>query len=154
DPDQESLARLRAALPEAHLHTGDIEHFDGEPASYDHVLCLRALNHVTDVDGALSRMAALLKPAGSLLIVECTPFAMLREAAQVAAADRAPRAGHQHFRNLSSDDLLPFLRRHGLRIVEHHRASRETSNQWILALAPEQSRRVRTIREAERITRG
>src|SRR5205814_8974942 len=101
DPDAESLARLRAALPEARLHTGDIEHFDGEPASYDHVLCLRALNHVRDVDTALSRMAMLLTPAGSLLLVECTPFAMLREAAQVAAADRAPRAGHQHFRNMA-----------------------------------------------------
>jgi ubiquinone/menaquinone biosynthesis C-methylase UbiE len=134
DPDEESLARLRAALPEARLHTGDIEHFDGEPASYDHVLCLRALNHVFDVDTALARMARLLEPGGSLLLVEMTPFAMLRRSEQVAAADRAPRAGHQHFRNLSSDDVLPFVGRHGLRVVEHRRASRETSNQWILAL--------------------
>src|SRR5213075_1473357 len=52
DPDEESLARLRAALPEARLHVGDIEHFDGEPDSYDHVLCLRALNHVLDLDEA------------------------------------------------------------------------------------------------------
>ncbi|TMA35210.1 MAG: methyltransferase domain-containing protein [Deltaproteobacteria bacterium] len=135
DPDEESLARLRAVLPEARLHAGDIERFEGEPASYDHVLCLRALNHVADVDEALSRMAMLLKPTGWLLLVECTPFAMLREAEQVVAADRAPRAGHQHFRNMASDDLLPFVRCHGLRVVEHHRASRETSNQWILLLA-------------------
>jgi 2-polyprenyl-3-methyl-5-hydroxy-6-metoxy-1,4-benzoquinol methylase len=137
DPDTESLARLRAAIPDARLHTGDIEHFDGEPASYDHILCLRALNHVIDVDEALSRMARLLAPEGSLLLVECTPFAMLRTGEQVAAADRAPRAGHQHFRNMASDDVLPFLRRHRLRVVEHQRASRETSNQWILLLARE-----------------
>jgi MoaA/NifB/PqqE/SkfB family radical SAM enzyme/2-polyprenyl-3-methyl-5-hydroxy-6-metoxy-1,4-benzoquinol methylase len=142
DPDEESLSRLRAALPEASLHAGDIEHFDGEPASYDHILCLRALNHVTDVDAALSRMVRLLTPDGSLLLVECTPFAMLREAAQVTAADRAPKAGHQHFRNLSSDDLLQFIRRHGLRIVEHHRASLETTNQWILALSRDRPRPV------------
>jgi 2-polyprenyl-3-methyl-5-hydroxy-6-metoxy-1,4-benzoquinol methylase len=135
DPDEESLARLRAALPEARLHTGDIEHFDGDVGSYDHILCLRALNHVFDVDTALSRMARLLEPGGSLLLVEMTPFAMLRRSEQVAAADRAPRAGHQHFRNLSSDDVLPFVRRHGLRIVEHRRASRETSNQWTLCLS-------------------
>ena len=85
----------------------------------------------------LSRMARLLGPAGSLLLVECTPFAMLRDAEQVAAADRAPRAGHQHFRNMASDDVLPFVGRHRLRVVEHQRASRETSNQWILLLAPE-----------------
>ena len=116
---------------------GDIEHFDGEPASYDHVLCLRALNHVLDLDEALSRMSRLLKPGGSLLLVEMTPFAMLRRAEQVAAADRAPRAGHQHFRNLASEDVLPFVGRHGLRVVEHHPATRETSNQWILLLAIE-----------------
>lgn len=135
DPDEESLTRLRSALPEARLHTGDIEHFVGDPASYDHVLCLRALNHVFDVDEALSRMARLLKPGGSLLLVEMTPFAMLRRAEQVAAADRAPRAGHQHFRNVASDDVLPFVGRHRLRVVEHHPASPETSNQWILLLA-------------------
>jgi hypothetical protein len=82
-------------------------------------------------------MATLLKPAGSLLLVEMTPFAMLREAPQVAAADRAQRAGHQHFRNLASDEVLPFVRRHRLSVVEHRRASRETSNEWILLLARE-----------------
>ena len=137
DPDEESLARLGAALPEARLHVGDIERFAGEPESYDHVLCLRALNHVLDLDEALSRMSRLLKPGGSLLLVEMTPFAMLRRAEQVAAADRAPRAGHQHFRNLASEDVLPFVRSHGLRVVEHHPATRETSNQWIILLARE-----------------
>jgi 2-polyprenyl-3-methyl-5-hydroxy-6-metoxy-1,4-benzoquinol methylase len=135
DPDEESLARLRTALPEATLHVGDIEHFDDEPARYDHVLCLRAVNHVLDLDEALYRMSRLLTPSGSLLLVEMTPFAMLRRAEQVEAADRAPRAGHQHFRNVASEDVLPFIRRHGLRVVEHHPASRETSNQWILLLA-------------------
>jgi MoaA/NifB/PqqE/SkfB family radical SAM enzyme/SAM-dependent methyltransferase len=137
DPDEESLARLRAALPEARLHVGDIERFDGEPASYDHILCVRALNHVLDLDAALSRMSRLLAPDGSILLVEMTPFAMLRDTEQVAAADRAPRAGHQHFRNLTSEDVLPFVRRHGLRVVQHHPANRETSNQWILLLARE-----------------
>jgi hypothetical protein len=62
---------------------------------------------------------------------------MLREAKQVAAADRAPRAGHQHLRNMASDEVLPFLRRHRLRVVEHHPATPETTNQWILLLARE-----------------
>lgn len=138
DPDEASLARLRTAIPEARLYVGDIEHYDDEPARYDHVLCLRALNHVLDLDEALSRMARFTKPGGSLLLVEMTPFAMLRRAEQVAAADRAPRAGHQHFRNLASEDVLPLLRRHGLRVIEHHPASHATSNQWILLLARDQ----------------
>ncbi len=135
DPDEDGLARLRTALPDARLLLGDIEHFEGEPASYDHMMCLRALNHVFDLDEALSRMARLLKPGGSILLVEMTPFAMLRRTEQVAAADRAPRAGHQHFRNLASGDVLPLVARHGLRVLEHHPADRASSNQWILLLA-------------------
>ncbi len=137
DPDEESLARLRAAIPEARLQPGDIEHFEDDPASYDHVLCLRALNHVADLDEAMARMARLLKPGGSLLLVEMTPFAMLREPAQVAAADRAPRAGHQHFRNVASDEVLPYARRHGLRVAEHRPACRDATNQWLLLLVRE-----------------
>ena len=139
DPDAESLDRFRAAIPEARLELGDIEHFATEPASYDHVLCLRALNHVFDLDEALSRMSRALKPGGLLLLLEMTPFAMLRRAEQIAAADRAPRAGHQHFRNVASEDVLPLVARHGLRVVEHRPVGRDTSNQWILLLAREPS---------------
>jgi hypothetical protein len=95
---------------------------------------LRSLNHVADLDEALARMASYLKPGGMLLIVETTPFAMLRTAEQVAAADRAPRAGHQHFRNVASEEVLPYARRRGLNVVEHHPASFATSNEWILLL--------------------
>jgi hypothetical protein len=134
DPDERSLAAVRAAFPEARLHAGQIEDFDGEPASFDHILCLRALNHVADVDEALARMAVLLAPAGSLLLVECTPFALLRCTEQVAAADRTPRAGQQHLRNMASGDVLPFARRRSLRVVEHRPASLGTSNEWIMLL--------------------
>ena len=128
DPDEVSLAPLRAALPQGRFYVGGIEDFRGEPASYDHILCLRSLNHVVDVDEALARMAGLLRPGGSLLLVECTPFAMLRRPEQVAAADQAPRAGQQHFRNLASDDVIPFARRRALHVLEHHPATLQTTN--------------------------
>jgi SAM-dependent methyltransferase len=134
DPDEPSLAILRDALPEGRFHVTGIEAFHGQPASYDHILCLRSLNHVFDVDEALARMRGLLKPGGRLLIVETAPFAMLRRPEQVAAADQAPRAGHQHFRNVTSEDVLPFVRRRALRIVEHQAASLQTTNEWILLL--------------------
>lgn len=134
DPDELSIARLREALPQGRFLVGGIEDFRGESASYDHILCLRSLNHVFDVDEALARMAELLKPGGQLLIVECTPFAMLRRPEQVAAADSAPRAGHQHFRNVASDEVVPFARRRALQVIEHHPASLPTTNEWILLL--------------------
>jgi len=132
DPDESSLAQLRRAFPEGRFALGGIEDFHGEPASYDHVLCLRSLNHVFDVDEALARMAEVLVPGGSLLIVECTPFAMLRRPEQVAAADRLPRAGHQHFRNVASEEILPLVRRRALRVLHHDPASLQTTNEWIL----------------------
>ncbi len=134
DPDEASLASLRAVLPEGRYQIGGIEDFRGEPASYDHILCLRSLNHVFDVDEALARMGELLRPGGRLLIVETTPFAMLRTPEQVVAADRAPRAGHQHFRNVFGEDVVPLARRHALRVLEHHAAGLRTTNEWILLL--------------------
>ncbi len=134
DPDEHSLASVRAVLPEGRYYAGGIEDFNGVPSSYDEILCLRSLNHVTDLDEALARMAELLKPGGRLLLVECTPFAMLRHPQQVAAADRAPRAGHQHFRNVCSEEVIPLARRRALRVVQHHPASLQTTNEWILLL--------------------
>jgi 2-polyprenyl-3-methyl-5-hydroxy-6-metoxy-1,4-benzoquinol methylase len=134
DPDELSLTRLRAALPEGRFYLGGVEDFQDEPASYDHILCLRSLNHVTDVDEAVACMAGLLKPDGELLVVECTAFAMLRRREQVAAADRAPRAGHQHFRNVSSEEVLPYARRRALHVLQHHPATLQTTNEWILLL--------------------
>jgi SAM-dependent methyltransferase len=134
DPDEPSLAEWRALLPEGRFFQGGIEDFVGLPASYDRILCLRSLNHVFDLDEAVARMASLLKPRGQLLIVETTPFAMLRRSEQVAAADRAPRAGHQHFRNVTSEDVLPYARRRDLKVLHHRPAGLETTNEWILLL--------------------
>ena len=47
---------------------------------------------------------------------------------------RASRAGHQHFRNVTSQEVLPFARRRALQVVEHHPASFDTTNEWILLL--------------------
>jgi SAM-dependent methyltransferase len=134
DPDELSLQRVRAALPEGRYSLGDIESFRVRAASYDHILCLRALNHVFDLDEALGRMAEMLKPGGQLLLVETTPFALLRNREQVAAADLAPRAGHQHFRNVASEAVVPLARRRGLRVRHHHPIGRAATNQWILLL--------------------
>lgn len=137
DPDEHSMGRLRFALPKARFYVGGIEAFRDEPESYDNILCLRSLNHVINVDEALARMSGLLKPGGRLLLVETTPFALLRRSEQVAAADRAPRAGHQHLRNFASEEVLPFARRRGLRVLHHHPAGRESTNEWILLLGRE-----------------
>jgi len=134
DPDEPSLDEWRAILPEGRFIRGGIEEYRGAPASYDRLLCLRSLNHVIDLDEAIARMAYVLKPGGQLLIVETTPFAMLRQAEQVAAADRARRAGHQHFRNVTSEDVLAYVHRRSLKVLHHHPVGLSTTNEWILLL--------------------
>ena len=134
DPDQPSLDDWRQALPAGRFILGGIEDFVGAPASYDHILCLRSLNHVMDLDESIARMSTMLKPGGQLLIVETTPFAMLRHPQQAAAADTIPNAGHQHFRNVTSEDVLPYVRRRRLRVLHHHPVGLATTNEWILLL--------------------
>lgn len=139
DPDLPGLQILREAIPGGRFLVGGIEELDFAAESFDRVLCLRSLNHVFDVDEAMARMAECLRPGGELLIVETTPFAMLRSREQVEAADRAPRAGHQHLRNLFGEQVLPYARRRRLEVLHHSPASLETSNEWILLLRkPEQ----------------
>jgi 2-polyprenyl-3-methyl-5-hydroxy-6-metoxy-1,4-benzoquinol methylase len=134
DPDERALGELRRAIPLGHYHLGDIEQFEHRAGYFDHVLCLRALHHVTDLREALARMVALTRPLGTLLVAECVPFALLRDAAQVEFADRQPRAGHQHLRNWDSWEVLPFLRLHSLRTIYHRPVSAQTNNQWLLHL--------------------
>lgn len=137
DPDPGAIAALEKAIPGGRYHVGPIESFDAEPESFDHVLCLRSFDHLADPGDAFARMAMLLRPGGTLLVVECTPFALLREAQQVAWADRQPRAGHQHLRNWESGDVLPLARLHSLRVDHHRPVSLDTNNQWFLRLVRE-----------------
>ncbi|MBI5477778.1 MAG: methyltransferase domain-containing protein [Deltaproteobacteria bacterium] len=137
DPDEAAVSELRRAIPQGRYHVGEIERFEHAAGYFDHVLCLRALNHVTDVREALSRMVALTRPLGTLLIAECVPFALLRNSGQVDFADRQPRAGHQHLRNWDSWEVAPFLRLHSLRTIYHRPVSALTNNQWVLHLLRE-----------------
>ena len=46
-----------------------IEEFSG-PGPFDHVVAILSLHHVGDIDGALDKMAALLRTGGTLIVVE------------------------------------------------------------------------------------
>ncbi|HEY3359898.1 MAG TPA: methyltransferase domain-containing protein, partial [Polyangia bacterium] len=137
DPDAPSIEALRRAVPEGHYTVGPIETYHHRPRYFDHILALRSLNHLVDVGEAFARMVELLRPMGTLLIAECTPFALLRESRQVDYADRQPRAGHQHLRNWDSWDTLPLLRLLPLRTLYHRPITAQTNNQWVLHLLRE-----------------
>jgi SAM-dependent methyltransferase len=134
DPDTVALGELARHIPGGRYTLGGIETYQHRPGYFDHLLCLRSLNHITDLRVAFERMVGLLRPQGTLLIAECTPFALLREARQVAFADRQPRAGHQHLRNWDSWEVLGQLRLHPLRTMYHRPVTAGSNNQWLLHL--------------------
>jgi 2-polyprenyl-3-methyl-5-hydroxy-6-metoxy-1,4-benzoquinol methylase len=139
DPDERAIGRLREAIPDGHYEVGTIETYAKAPGYFDHILCLRSLNHFTDVVEAFGRMASLLRPMGTLFMVECTTFALLRERRQVEFADGHSEAGHQHFRNWESWEALPYLRLFPFRTLYHRPVSSRTNNQWVLHLLREPS---------------
>jgi SAM-dependent methyltransferase len=57
-PDEPPLQRVR------------LEEYGGEPASFDAVVASLALHHVPDLDGAVAKIARLLRPDGRIVVAE------------------------------------------------------------------------------------
>lgn len=72
DPDGPSLerARERHEAPGVSLVQGDLLDAPFAPASFDGVACLMVLHHV-DEEAGLRRMADLLRPGGTLVVLGC-----------------------------------------------------------------------------------
>lgn len=62
--------RCRRLGVDADLRLGDAMALPAEDASYDTVVCTLALCSVPDVPGALAEMARVLRPGGSLLLLD------------------------------------------------------------------------------------
>ncbi len=67
----EAEARLRAAgLPLPLFRQGDLRALPFPNASFDHVFVCFVLEHLSDVDAVLSELQRVLRPGGSLTVVE------------------------------------------------------------------------------------
>jgi MoaA/NifB/PqqE/SkfB family radical SAM enzyme/SAM-dependent methyltransferase len=138
DPDPGAIARLRAAWPNANLRCSDGEQLELDAdQSFDHVLILRAWNHLREPERVLERLLPRLRPGGTLTIVDNVAFGLARTREQTERAERS-RAGLEHYRNDTSADALrllaPLASRFGLRPLEHRSVAPSTSNQWLLRL--------------------
>lgn len=139
DPDPEAIARLRARWPAASLLCSDGEQLELDPDQrFDHLLILRAWNHLREPDRVLDRLLSRVRPGGSLIVVDNVAFGLARTRDQASRAERS-RAGLEHYRNDGSLDALrilgPFVDRFGLTELEHRAVGPTTSNQWLLRLA-------------------
>jgi len=86
---------LAARWPWANVRVGEAESLEG---TFDHVLLLRSWNHLRDPKRALERIVAVLRPGGTLTVVDNVAFGLVRSRAQAERAESGP-AVHEHFRN-------------------------------------------------------
>lgn len=137
DPDPRCIDALRARWPWATLAVSDAESLTGERA-FDHALVLRSWNHLRDPDGAAAALGRLLRPGGSLLVVDNVAFALVRSRRHARAAEAGPGV-FEHFRNDGPDEALARVRRAapGLTLAARGDIAPGTSNQWLLRFVRE-----------------
>jgi len=116
----------------------DLQERLGAPEElFDHVLLLRSYNHLTDLFVAFSNLVALLRPGGTMVVVDNTAFGLVRSRKKikdVRGCELEGEAPFEHYRNHRSEDALAVLLPFGLEVVQHHPVRSDTANQWILVL--------------------
>ena len=137
DPNAEALAAIGRLAPKAELVCAEAEALLGAGAlggrRFDHALILRAWNHLRDPAAVLAALAQLLRPGGTLMIVDNVAFGLARTAAQTRRA-QASSAAFEHYRNDDARAAAELVARAdlGLAPVQRHDVSAATSNQWML----------------------
>lgn len=133
DPDAARLEVLRARWPWAHLRVGRAEAIVDEfdPDCFDHVIVLRSWNHLRDPARALAGIVRVLRPGGTLTVVDNVAFGLVRTRTQAERAEGGP-AVFEHYRNDGASDAERWIAPLGLETLERRDVSPETSNQWLL----------------------
>lgn len=130
DPDADALSAVAARLPPVELHAGTLADVDPE-RTFDHVLVLRSWNHLPDPEGFADRVASMLRPGGSLVVVDNVAFALVRTSAQTRRA-QGSAARWEHCRNDDDRQAHRILKRSGLTLERRLPIRAEGSNQWML----------------------
>lgn len=131
----DAVVELRRRWPWAELHQCPIERLELAPERrFDHVLILRAWNHLADPAAVLAELLPRVRAGGSLTIVDNVAFGLARTREHARRAEGS-RARLEHYRNDELSDaercvagladrfvLAPLLRRG---------VGPSTSNQWL-----------------------
>lgn len=131
DPDAGRIAGLRARWPWADLRVASAE--DPTDLRADHALVLRSWNHLRNPVRATETFAEMLRPGGSLMVVDNVAFGLVRGRREALAAERGP-AVFEHFRNDGAAEAHAVIARAApsLALIERRDVTPATSNQWLL----------------------
>lgn len=131
DPDRRRIEGLRARWPWADLRVASAE--DPLALEVDHVLVLRSWNHLRNPVRAVETFAGMLRPGGTLLVVDNVAFGLVRGRPHALAAERGP-AVFEHLRNDNAAEAHARIAAasSALALVERCEVSPATSNQWLL----------------------
>ncbi len=130
DPDPAAVAVGAAlGLP---VHVGGIESFPGAPSSFDHAVAIRSLNHFIDPAAALAVLARVLKPGGTLTLIESLALPLVRTRRQADMSHGIAAGGFQHLRNWDSAPVLALLTELPFEVTRHRPIGPDTCDQWII----------------------
>ncbi|MCC6646289.1 MAG: radical SAM protein [Polyangiaceae bacterium] len=131
DPDAALVERLARLHPWARFVAAEIEALDVAPASLDHALVLRSYNHLVSPRLVLERLAAALRPGGTLTLVDNVAFGLLRDRRQATRAEQGP-GRLEHRRNDDASRAHAQTRDLPLTLLRRDDVGPTTSNQWLL----------------------
>jgi molybdenum cofactor biosynthesis enzyme MoaA/SAM-dependent methyltransferase len=143
EPDPQRLDEVMKELPELTFFGGAAEdgdlyaRFVENKSPFDHVVLLRSYNHLTDLVVAFENLDSVLKPGGTLLLVENTVFGLARgrqKLARLGQMEATGKAPFEHYRNHTSHEALRVLEHFGFEVLEHHPVGPDSANQWVLWL--------------------
>ena len=117
DGSPEMLARARADLPHCDFRDGDLTSLPIDTNSVDAAVCALALEHVADLDVAVSELARVVRPGGRIVLSDLHPAAVAVGGAayfQDAAGGAGVVRGYRHLHG----DYLGAFRRAGLDVEQ------------------------------------
>lgn len=137
EPDADHLQISQRDLPEGVHLRGTGENLPLAGGIADAVMFLRSFNHLRDVDKALREAVRVLKPSGTLILVDNVAFGLLRTQAQAQrahaiAVDVTP---FEHYRNDNAAQAIASLQiacGAQMRITCARDVAVGRSNQWLV----------------------
>jgi len=117
DGSPEMLAKAKSDVPGADFREGDLTSLPVDAASFDVAVCALALEHVADLDTAMSELARVVRPGGRIVLSDLHPTAVAVGGAAFfmdAGGGAGVVRGYSHLHS----DYLRALKGAGLEIVQ------------------------------------